>query len=116
MKKIFYFLIPVLYVSCFSETDQQKVDNLIQDKMYYKAKTASPDRESFNTGGQFYRSSINDSIVFCQQNYHYENIYGKKETGKVYGCFNSRTGEDVTSYVDLYTNDVELSKVSSLIK
>jgi hypothetical protein len=116
MEKIISIVLCCILASCFTETKREKIDNLIQDKMYYKAKAASPDRESFGTSGQFYKSSINDSIVFCQQNYHYENVYGKRENAKVYGYFNSRTGEDVTSFVDFYTNDAELSRVPSLIR
>ena len=117
MKKIIYIALLLFAASCFPEpSKQQKIENDIQDKMYYKAKAASGYNEGFGTSGQFYMSSINDSIVFCQQNYHYKNIYGNKEKGKTYGYFNKRSGEDVTSMIDFYASDTELSKVPLLIK
>jgi hypothetical protein len=115
MKKIALFL-SIILVSCFSETEQQKVDNSIMDRMYIKAKQASfPYHETFNADS-YYTSMINDSIVFCQQNYSYKNDYGVKKIGKTYGFFNSRNGEDVTEYIDIYVSDNEISRVSNLIK
>lgn len=116
MKKIIYLVLLITLTSCFQESDQEKAGNSIQDQMYYKAKEACPDMESFSTFGQFYQSSINDSIVFCQQNYTYNNMCGKKEISKVYGYFNKRTAEDVTYSIDYYASSSEVSKVSSLIK
>lgn len=119
MKKT-VLLIAIILVSCSGKSEYQKeaerLEIKISDAMYYKAKASSyPHQGNFN-GGMFYRSSINDSIVFCQQNFTYKNDYGVKKSGKVYGYFNSRTGEDVTSMIDFYANSTELSIVPRLIK
>lgn len=105
----------VLLFSCLSETEQEKINNAIMDQMYYKTKLMSPRTEGFNAE-RYYVSSINDSIVFCQQNYSYENIFGAKEHGKTYGYFNARNGNDVTDYVEFLTSDLEMSRIRNLLK
>jgi len=105
----------VLLFSCLSETEQEKINNAIMDQMYYKANLMSPRTEGFNAE-RYYVSNINDSIVFCQQNYSYENIFGAKEHNKTYGYFNSRNGDDVTYMIELFASDAEISKIQYLIK
>ena len=115
MKKLILLLF-ICLISCFSETEREKIDNSIMDAMYYKAKVASsPYHDTFNADSYF-TNRLNDSIVFCQQNFSYKNDYGVKKSAKVYGYFNLRTGEDVTSYIDLFISSAEASRVPSLIK
>lgn len=116
MKKIILILAVALFSSCFGETEQQKIDNEIMDAMYIKAKMVSPDPYTFKTHGEFYKNMLNDSIAFCQQNYSYENVFGKREQGKVYAYFNTYTGFEVSDYVEFLASENELSKVKYFIK